>query len=79
MVEKMESNPSEHYQKWLGQTAMFRPDGEDEQLMARIANSKVQGTKASFLLATSDDWEWWEDTATAAGAILHLILFDKEA
>ena len=57
MLAKMKSNPSEHHQKWLGRTAMFRPDGEDEQLMARIANSKVQGTKASFLLTTSDDRE----------------------
>ena len=62
-----------------GPKLMFRPDGEEEQLMARIANSKVQGTKASFLLVTSDDREWWVDTNTAAGALLHRILFDKEA
>jgi hypothetical protein len=75
MLEKMKANPSEHHQKWLGRSAMFRPDREEEQLMAKITASKVQGTKASFLLTTSDDREWWVDNITAAGSILHVILF----
>jgi len=78
MLEKMKANPSEHHQNWLGKTAMFRPDGEEEQLEARIVNSKVQGTKASFMLVTSVNREWWVDTISAAGAILHRILYDKE-
>ena len=78
MLEKMKANPSEHHQNWLGKKAMFRPDGEEEQLEARIVNSKVQGAKASFMLVTSDDREWWVDTISAAGAILHRMLYDKE-
>jgi hypothetical protein len=78
MLEKMKAKPSEHHQNWLGRTAMFRPDGEEEQLEARIVNSKVQGTKASFMLVTSDNREWWVDTISAAGAILHRILYAEE-
>jgi hypothetical protein len=79
MLEKMKANPSEHHHKWLGRSAMFRPDGEEEQLTALVAESKVQGTKASFKLVTSDGRAHWVDTISAAGAILHRILFDEEA
>ena len=39
----------------------------------------MQGTKASFQLASADDQAWWVDTTTVAGAIMHRILFDKDA
>ena len=73
MLAKMKSNPSEHHQKWLGRTALFLPDWEHEQLMVKVTDSKVQGMKASFQLATADDQVWWVDTTTAAGAIMHRI------
>ena len=47
--------------------------------MVKVADSRVQGTKASFQLASTDDQVWWVDTTTAAGAIMHRILFDKNA
>ena len=47
--------------------------------MVKVADSRVQGTKASFQLTSADGQAWWVDTTTAAGAIMHCILFDKDA
>ena len=79
MLAWIKTDPSVHHQKWLGRSALFIPDGEHEQLMVTVGNSRVQGMKASFQLASADDQVWWVDTTTAACAIMHRILFDKDA